>query len=1322
MLLILLAIFHAYSFITKPNLTKHSLHGHNHSLSSYFDLKPDLCVKTTASHLPTPVILDLPYPIKGLHFYYPHTFDPISRKRIACAEGIWSASGLWCSTGGASVSSTLQPPPHLLVGSAYSSDDCGDGPTEVEHREGRPKVSFGADGVGCCLRARWVPITKRCARCSVNAKGQPDNVKRYLGCIGYLSTFHSDNKAKWKLEADAERSGGRGARRQGKSGSSKRARIQVNGDTLDSGDESLDSIKPNKKKKKLSSSSSSSTGTSSKNNTGGVTVDGSALTITRLQLEKALKKIVKLEKALVKTKKKSYNQTEQLKHLKVQNDKLKTTIKLKQQEIETLDDDKKKYQQENQEVLNKAEKFDNIPSFKKEKTPTQGGNSDGQWPVWIWAFLCDCLSTRISTNSLQQLLRKFQVHFLPHLDDKTFEIPSRAILDDYRFSLAPATEMLAAMKLAAAEQFHIGLDATTIDNTGTMNLWAVIQNEDGTGEHVLLAGARPQPGESSQDVVDGAIRMFESGAEKVDALRKQMNKNQAGSGRKIKIVGTGCNEQKIRSIMNDTCNGAILTQKLLAEHVERLKSETPGYDALPEHEKHVLLLRCCHHLRNLLSTESDRWSDARLKEYLKEDADELDQNARVELKFTSYLYALLKLIRRRGRDLYAKSGVSHLTPFLKDHFPNLLMGSNLGRIVGSRQDCVFESAWKTFTLRKAVAEYCATSITESGDDTGQILKTSIFVRGTSGPFMAEHWFHALTWNLVFDPLRSIMGLEGEPGEEQDFLAMAPLFDALWDLGTNLQTDPELIINALKDDNSHSLFLFPIEFKTPEVVKFLKKRGEKLANNAVTREQVDGKFIQEEIRKEILEYWENPGWEDNAKAKEYMRLCFVELGKALHISLKRSCFPVLTSQDGDYCVAKQLQNPWMKMDAALRKKHNNDAERPFAIAKALQRFFGTLRLGAIEGLVLATQNKTFVRSETVKKTAYREAGVFTGHFHKLPLDIQLAIRTVSLDQSPKVSSGPKWKQQAKDRLAAHDKKKEERIKEKRAEMHLLIQKRIQTATTSFGYERLNTKNQVEQALNKCFKMTKRTKKKPPKKKFKLGDQCEILVQQLKHRKYGCNFQYGFPVSLLSNADDYNGLADRIQQLKDLLFKIIKIERTAAGKKKYKKPQGPYTGNAYRFDVPSLGPATKMRTDIDEDIKLKADALILTEDDDELIGLEGKYLGEIFHDDTEMISWYQKRDTDGKRVPKKWGRTRAIVKILWSPTSQSFEALSELVNRDGSPLSNGSNKVEIWYLINSTLDEMIGYHADNINEDILKAQEAEKAQQEKANASKKKRKRK
>ena len=61
------------------------------------------------------------------------------------------------------------------------------------------------------------------------------------------------------------------------------------------------------------------------------------------------------------------------------------------------------------------------------------------------------------------------------------------------------------------------------------------------------------------------------------------------------------------------------------------------------------------------------------------------------------------------------------------------------------------NAWKTFTLRKAVAEYCATSITESGDDTGQILKTSIFVRGTSGPFMAEHWFHALTWNLVFDP-------------------------------------------------------------------------------------------------------------------------------------------------------------------------------------------------------------------------------------------------------------------------------------------------------------------------------------------------------------------------------------------------------------------------------------------------------------------------------------------------------------------------------------------------------------------------------------------
>ena len=528
------------------------------------------------------------------------------------------------------------------------------------------------------------------------------------------------------------------------------------------------------------------------------------------------------------------------------------------------------------EYEEKANNFDQIPPFKKLKTPTHGGNPDGEYPHKIWAFLCGCLSTRVSVPVLQSLLSQFQLFFLPFLNDSSFQIPSETLLNTYRESIAVAAETLAAMQIANATSGQCGLDATDIEGTdghvSTINFWMKIPK---TTKHpasvVHLAAARPQGVGTADAETDGVKKIFDEAQKKVMHVRAVVRKN-GGDARKVPMVDGGCVISKIRSIMNDTAATAISTQIKLKVAAEAALREREGdaYDQLEDKDKVVLLCRCCHHLRNLWQTESDRWSDARLKECLKDEVADTDSNARLELKFKSYIYALLKLFRRRGRDQYAKNNSTAIRPFFEKEetiakFPDLVMASNLGRIVGSRQDAIFESAWKTFTLHEAIPAYCADGIAESGEKVGTILRTSICARGTNVHFMAEHFFHAVVWDTVMEPLRFIMGVE-EAG--QDYFAMAPLFDEVYSLGMKLQQDPEHLIRSLRDDPSSVLFIFENKWKTEKVKEWLKKRGKYHAYNVATQKKIEDKFIQEEVRKKLISYYyDNAGWcEEDATEK------------------------------------------------------------------------------------------------------------------------------------------------------------------------------------------------------------------------------------------------------------------------------------------------------------------------------------------------------------------------------------------------------------------------------------------------------------------------
>ena len=927
------------------------------------------------------------------------------------------------------------------------------------------------------------------------------------------------------------------------------------------------------------------------------------------------------------------------------------------------------------------DKFNKIPIFKKVKNKNWGGNHEGQYPTQIWAFLSSCLSTKVSTSVLQNLLRKFQRFFLPWLTSKTFEVPGRTYLDHNRFTMGVCAEICASMAFAAAKKLHIGFDGTEVEKIHCESLYAVAKYPNGDSETVSLCAARPTTGSKSVQELAFIEQVFDDVMEKTLRVRDLLPPNQR---QLVKVVGAKTGKAtlgKSRSIMIDTCHQARKTQRLVAEKVDEAVKEIPNWHLLPLDEQMCIKELCAHHLRALWSDRYEKVSDRRLKEDLGEDAAQLDSNCRVELSLKSYLFALGKEICDEGLGLYAKSGIGALKPYVKEHHPNAVKDSGGTRIRGSRQDELPRMAFKTVTLIKVIAGYTAHMMAEGGAEQGNILRESVFVRGTNGRFICRWVVSALLFDLIFEPARKIMTCG------YDYMALGPFYDNCYTLAKKMIADPNLLIDALKADQSSQLFLFDERWRTQEVQEWLEYRANRPAYNAGTRVKVPGSSIQKEVRAVILEHWNEPGWgvgSGNAsddsdsggssssdsdqesdsdsegqerrkkRGQEYTLSCYSEFGTCWKDSLEYSCSDILTEMGGMYCIGKQT--PAMKKDGEDRKGDNNDGERSFAIVKALRKIFPTMHIQTLEGLALAAQNKTFDQKDEI-------AGTTDGWFFRQHEDVQEAIRIASNDDF--------YVQQRKDRIRLHDEAVARKAKADQAAKRKQLQERALKAQVAFGKAtRITTKTALADAL----------------KDKNIGQQTVILKDQIRLRVLGYGFQgeRGYDFKVL--------LGGSVAILKALMEKIIKVERTALGRKRWPTPETVYSGNIYRFKAPVLGAKTLLRKSIEKAIKMKGGDLIETEDDVELVAVIDKYVHKVFYDDDEVSQRYR----DGRE--KAWGRTRKIMRVAWSNGNEgedgSYQVLSHLCNDDGTEKQSGQRKLPEWYLVNDILDDMIVYHQTNL----------------------------
>jgi|TARA_B110000914_G_C15515950_1_gene473571 uncharacterized protein (DUF2164 family) len=400
-------------------------------------------------------------------------------------------------------------------------------------------------------------------------------------------------------------------------------------------------------------------------------------------------------------------------------------------------------------------------------------------------------------------------------------------------------------------------------------------------------------------------------------------------------------------------------------------------------------------------------------------------------------------------------------------------------------------------------------------------------------------------------------------------------------------------------------------------------------------------------------------------------------------------------NGIYCESKQTDA--MKIYSALRTKHNNNSERPFAIAKELRRCFPTMKLSTIEGLVLATQNKTFVRKSKVTEktqTKFRKAGDFSGFYYSLTAKQKAAVRKVAKDTT--------YIEEAKMRMTRFWQQKKVRMEAKRKKQKDLVDGRVIKALDAFAVGRLTAK-QLKKGLKKCRKLDKKGKQMKDEDEkiiYYVGKRKDLLEGQIRFRKVGCSFTYDdVEISLLSNVEN------RMEKMEAMLYTMMAAECTTQGKIRYKTPtvdgnEQAVVKGVYRFVTPTLGRTTDIRGKLDEYFEKKSNSLIDLIDDVELLQFEAEFKGKVFFDDGV---------NDGADANDR-EETRVIVAIEYSQVTKQWQARSHIVNRNGTAKEHGASKKEQWYIIGDYLRQTIQMHQDNlVNDEINRLARIERKKQ-------------
>ena len=310
-------------------------------------------------------------------------------------------------------------------------------------------------------------------------------------------------------------------------------------------------------------------------------------------------------------------------------------------------------------------------------------------------------------------------------------------------------------------------------------------------------------------------------------------------------------------------------------------------------------------------------------------------NTRLEKDLPSFLRSICKL-SCWGNGAYAKGDGLEIFQWLQENHPELC-NVEVGRAeLGSRQDWVLEVASKILPLLRPLTEYLISTLVLDPN----ILRDSTLQRLELHHFEAGGVHaSAIMRAVAFSELRSLTNLKTM---HMNPFQVHKLYDKLWAMADLLK-------------GPHALTVLDDNYRPWEKVR---------TDNAECRNWYTNRDARKAQRLRRLR-----AYRDRPDAEEYtvvLRQVLALFGEGIQESFERTMSDYLEETNGDKAFSKTPE--WRVEQDWDIYSHNNAAERPFAVIKALKRLFPSMKLSYLSALSLAKVNGTYAVEETGGKYA------------------------------------------------------------------------------------------------------------------------------------------------------------------------------------------------------------------------------------------------------------------------------------------------------------------------------------------------------------------
>ena len=398
-------------------------------------------------------------------------------------------------------------------------------------------------------------------------------------------------------------------------------------------------------------------------------------------------------------------------------------------------------------------------------------------------------------------------------------VPSVSTIHNMRRQIQVLGETLAAWELltfGSTGKWQLGHDGSEINQINTITVNAKMRlappstPKRPTDQYktITLRACYYTVGKTSQLETEAVEKCFENGRKLLTAWREMFEKLYPNHEHNIPdpakftigLVAGG-------SVISDTAPQAQkmsgLIMKLAQDAKQKELEESGAWEDMDKEQQaeelHVELLKCVHHLRNLVIQKGAKAETSLMKEELEDVLEDVSNRERLEVNVDTLLRSIAKEFGTLS-NAYAKGkGIKEFIPWMQRERKDAVLLYGI-RSVGSRQDYAVEAAFPEYHNRAFYMRFLKQA--QYQDD--NILEDSIYVRLGSVVYVAALRARAIVFDKIAQRLRFLCNSK-KVGLSFTHLHLSAFLNQLEKLLLRVQDDgsilmdPGLVVFGLEED-------------------------------------------------------------------------------------------------------------------------------------------------------------------------------------------------------------------------------------------------------------------------------------------------------------------------------------------------------------------------------------------------------------------------------------------------------------------------------------------------------------------------------------------